>query len=389
MHAFAILQKILSPVSARLDLRNARNLMLAVQALVAGRRLTMMELARHWPGAERVRAPLKRLDRLLGNRDVQALRARIYAVAMSWVARSAQPVLIVDWSDLKADGRWQLLRAAAVARGRSITVYEEVHPAARKDGARVHRAFLKRLRALLPSNACPILITDAGFQNPWFEAIEALGWHWIGRVRGRTRVRVAQGGAWVCWKALRASLRACSWDQAQLAQSNPLSCRMVLIRQRKRGRIELTRRGKPAQSAHSHKMRARAKEPWLLAVSHSLDHLPAPAVVGLYGKRMQIEQSFRDLKSHRYGCAFEDTLTRDAQRLEMLLMIHMLANLAAWLVGLEATVTTVTRVCVRSLAKRYSLLWTGWALLRHRPSALAAPSACSYNSLANLLASPT
>jgi len=34
-----------------------------------------MELARHWPGAEQVRAPLKRIDRLLGNRDVQAARA--------------------------------------------------------------------------------------------------------------------------------------------------------------------------------------------------------------------------------------------------------------------------------------------------------------------------
>jgi hypothetical protein len=67
MHAGAMLQKILRPVSARLDVRNARNLLLAVQALVRGRHLTLMELARHWPGAERVRAPLKRLDRLLGN----------------------------------------------------------------------------------------------------------------------------------------------------------------------------------------------------------------------------------------------------------------------------------------------------------------------------------
>jgi len=57
MHACAVLQRILRPVTARLDARNARNLFLAVDALVRGRRLTLMELARHWPGAERIRAP--------------------------------------------------------------------------------------------------------------------------------------------------------------------------------------------------------------------------------------------------------------------------------------------------------------------------------------------
>lgn len=48
---------------------------------------------------------------------------------------------------------------------------------------------------------------------------------------------------------------------------------------------------------------------------------------------MQIELSFRDLKSHHYGQGFEDTQTRKAQRLQTLLLIHALANFAAWLVG--------------------------------------------------------
>ena len=100
MHAaIVIVQKILRPVSAQLDRRNARNLVSAVQALIRGRRLTLMELARHWPEAERVSGPLKRLDRLLGNGHVQALRTRFYAAAAAWLVRSAQPVLIVDWSE--------------------------------------------------------------------------------------------------------------------------------------------------------------------------------------------------------------------------------------------------------------------------------------------------
>jgi hypothetical protein len=124
MHATKVLQKILSPVVARLDVRNARNLFFAVEALLVGRRLTLMELARHFPGADRVRAPLKRFDRLLGNRQVQALRASCYQGALFWLLRMPRPVLIVDWSEIKSDGRWHLLRAAVVAKGRTLTVYE-------------------------------------------------------------------------------------------------------------------------------------------------------------------------------------------------------------------------------------------------------------------------
>lgn len=82
-------------------------------------------------------------------------------------------------------------------------------------------------------------------------------------------------------------------------------------------------------NGHTLKMIARAKEPWLLAYSSSLSSLSGAEIVTLYARRMQIEQSFRDLKSHRYGCAFEDMLTRHPRRLEMLLLLHALASVAA------------------------------------------------------------
>lgn len=391
MHAaIAMVQKIVRPVSPQLDLRNARNLLWAVQALIRGRRLTLMELARHWPGAERVLAPLKRLDRLLGNTDVQALRSRFYAVAAAWLVRSAQPVLIVDWSEATSNGRWHLLRAGVVGRGRTITVYEEVHPESKKANRKVERAFLKRLQALLPMGVRPIVITDAGFRNPWFSTVEALGWHWLGRIGGRIRLRLQGNEHWILSRRLhaQATTSARCLGRAQLAFSNPQSCSLVLVRRHRQGRVELTRFGKRARSAHSRKMAARAKEPWLLAVSHSLSDYSAAQTAALYAKRMQIEQSFRDLKSHRYGCAFEDTLTRSAQRLEMLLLIHMLASLAAWLVALAANANAVARVCIPSLAKRYSLLWMGWAYLRHSPLSSGPPMA-AVDSATELLAAAT
>ena len=49
---------------------------------------------------------------------------------------------------------------------------------------------------------------------------------------------------------------------------------------------------------------------------------------------MQIELSFRDLKSHRYGQGFEDSLTRKGARIEVLLLLSAMAAFASWLVGM-------------------------------------------------------
>jgi hypothetical protein len=51
---------------------------------------------------------------------------------------------------------------------------------------------------------------------------------------------------------------------------------------------------------------------------------------------MQIEGSFRDLKSHRYGAAFEDVLNRQGPRLSILLILKTLASFACWLAGMAS-----------------------------------------------------
>lgn len=67
MRAYQVLRKCLSDSLKPMHQTRLRVLMHAVEALVAGRRLTLMDIARSWPGAERVRAPLKAFDRLLSN----------------------------------------------------------------------------------------------------------------------------------------------------------------------------------------------------------------------------------------------------------------------------------------------------------------------------------
>jgi hypothetical protein len=78
MRATEVLQKCLDDALNRMHTQRARTLLRGVEALTQGRRLTLMDLARSWPGVERIRAPLKALDRLLGNRHLHTEREHIY-----------------------------------------------------------------------------------------------------------------------------------------------------------------------------------------------------------------------------------------------------------------------------------------------------------------------
>ena len=74
-------------------------------------------------------------------------------------------------------------------------------------------------------------------------------------------------------------------------------------------------------------------EGWLLVSSLSDEKIKAMQVVALYGKRMQIEEGFRDLKSSQYGLSFENAYSKQPGRIEILLLIGMLVSWVAWLTG--------------------------------------------------------
>src|SRR5699024_3649748 len=148
----------------------------------------------------------------------------------------------------------------------------------------------------------------------WFHAVDALGWHWLGRLRNRTLAKPVDAHAtddWVPSRALYELLDGYGTRDMGLmdtVRAHPLTCRVVIHRKKGKGRKHRNLDGAPARTISSRKVAARYREPWLLVASPSL-RLSARQLVTLYARRMQIEQSFRDLKSHHYGSAFEDSLT--------------------------------------------------------------------------------
>ena len=141
----------------------------------------------------------------------------------------------------------------------------------------------------------------------------------------------------------------------------PWVCRAVVYRKPPRGRKHRTRFGHVARSKISLQCASQEREPWLIVASPALADLSARQLVTLYGRRMQIELSFRDLKSHRYGQGFEDSLTRSGKRIEILLLVNALAAFASWLAGLACEALDIAHWLSprRSTRKLYSVVRLG------------------------------
>jgi len=385
MHAVHILHQYLRRYCPGVHLKRLAALLACVSAALLGQRITLSELGRALPSRARVKHSIKRVDRLLGNRQLAAERFDIYqAIARLLVADVQRPVILVDWSDLTADRRWQLLRAALPVGGRALTLYEEVHPLRHFANRRVHGAFLRTLKALLPEDTVPILITDAGFRGPWFKAASQLGWHWIGRVRNRDYMRPQGAPTWAGCKSLyaKASVRPQALGAHELVRSNPVACNLYLVKHRKKHRVNKSVFGKRVQSNQSRKQERAQREPWLLAASPSLAGLEATEVVNFYAQRMQIEEAFRDLKCDRYGLGFELNLSRGQKRIAALLLIASLALLVLWRIGSAARARNLQRHYqsnTRRTRPVLSVFYLACLLIRHAlytspPRALSHPS---------------
>ena len=107
----------------------------------------------------------------------------------------------------------------------------------------------------------------------------------------------------------------------------------MLIKRIKQGRHKKGKLGKRMRSKQSLKSARAQREPWLLAVCPALAHLSAEAVVAVYAQRMQIEESFRDLKSERFGLGFSSSRTTQENRLGVLLLVACLASFVLRLIG--------------------------------------------------------
>jgi hypothetical protein len=331
MHVKGFLHKKLSDVMHK---KRLETLSLLVETVLMTKRLSLTELGREMVLPIKERSAIRRVDRFLGNMKLQHELFDIQkTMASHMIVRGSCPWIIVDWSEIPNSSN-HVLRAALIAEGRAITLYEEVHPEQKLSNPTVEEKFLKKLQWILPEDCHPIIVTDAGFHNKWFKEVLNLGWNYVGRIRSGKKYSLDDGATWNVYtelfpKATRIEKSLCG---VLICRNNPLVSNLYLYKGKSKGRSLLNRSGEKRRDTNSMDHRKSAREPWVLASSLSGRSM-GKRVIKIYKKRMQIEEGFRDLKSSRYGFGFENAHTKKRERIKVLLLIAALASFTAWLVG--------------------------------------------------------
>jgi hypothetical protein len=325
MHVEKVLHTLLLDV---IHYKRLTSLLLMVNTVLNSKRLSLTQLGRSLALPIQERSGIRRADRLLGNKKLHRERPEIYRrLCRSLIGAKQRPWVIVDWSHIP-NTKLHVLRAALVTKGRALTLYEEVHGEKKQENAQVQRAFLNTFQALLPDGCRPIIVTDAGFHNPWFKQVLKLGWDYVGRIRGRKQYRLVGTDVWQGCKTLwtQSRCRVKALGAVELCRTASLQTYFYLIKDKPKGRHSRRNDGMTKE------YRKGAAEPWLLA--SSLGHRQAAKlVIRIYRTRMQIEEGFRDLKSARYGFSFAYAKSQQPERVQILLLIAALASFLAWFSG--------------------------------------------------------
>jgi hypothetical protein len=209
---------------------------------------------------------------------------------------------------------------------------------------------------VLPAGCQPIITTDAGFRGPWFKAVSELGWDFIGRLRNN--VKLAQTSNPSVWHGLgkffyKATKTPTSAGQYLMGKSeSAFKSPVQIVTVTERLYRNTSRKKAPRGSAPLRDHVKAAREPWVLATSLSVT--PGQVVLA-YEKRMQIEETFRDIKGSRFGWSMTYTTSKNPKRLSVLLLIAALSHYVAFLVGAHAETHNLHR-SYQANTRRYRVL---------------------------------
>lgn len=337
MHVLPILHKLFTSCRSSFDLRTLKTLFCTVDALIKCRKLSIASLGRSLKRDCYVKHKIKTVDRLFGNKKLHINSTVFYkAMLNTIIGHNVNPIVIIDWSGLTPCGGYHFIRAAVPIGGRALPILEIPYELKDYTKPKVHMLFLKLLKEILPNDCKPIILTDAGFRNPWFKLVLSFGWDYIGRIRQNTTCRKLNNIDWIHVKELykSANLKAKHLGLFHLAKCNSLETNLYVIKEKHKNRIKKNLAGKKIRCSSSLKHEKREAEPLLLASSLSHDKISSKQIVKIYQKRMQIEEGFRDLKNQRSGFSLRQNRSMSLGRLSVALLIGAIAMLILWVLGI-------------------------------------------------------
>jgi len=164
MSIIAQLHNLLKEKLPSIHATRLQALMAAVEAGLSGAFVSITALGQALSGPAYIKHKIKRLDRLAGNRHLKSERMALYGAMAQVLLKSLPlPLVIVDWSPLTDDQSQQLLRASLPVGGRTITLYEEVHPGSKLGNRLIQHQFLHACKNCSPRTSRLLWLLTPGF----------------------------------------------------------------------------------------------------------------------------------------------------------------------------------------------------------------------------------
>jgi len=307
--------KILAWLEEKVQMRQSRRKTLS--SIVGGAmRLQgtgVLALGRAMAGPAQAKHRIKRVDRFLGNMQVEV---DAVSEGMFHQLRPTQgPVVVLaDWTD-RHD--FQQLVLALPRMGRALPFY--CITVEKGDGSGAHEGLmiqaeeqaLHALARFCGNTITPIIIADRGFGNTrWLSAIKKRGWYFVQRLACNHGVEVEGFTGLLSELGIRSGWTSRDWGWGTMNDQRWGPVRLVTVYNRD------------------------AKEPWYL-VTNLPHHAPAE-IVRLYKRRMWIEAAFRDLKNRNWGLGMDQVRLTKPARLDRHFIILALAYMLLMAFGAVA-----------------------------------------------------
>lgn len=304
---------VLSVCSA-LRRSQAKTLAGRVAAAVPTERVSRANLGRAMAGPARCKHRIKRVARFVANPRVTVADGMAGVIARLTRRRGEPLVVALDWVEVRS---FHTPVAAAVAAGRSIPLLWSSYPewVLRKSQNNLEEGRVRRLRSLVPDRVRLLLLADRGFGRTEFARtlLGLVNVSFVIRIKPDVVIRHPRFAGKLLDYPVRKGMRRV--------------LRGVAYRSDRAVAVDVVIRWKKGLPDHR-------DGPWFLMTD--LGKCSAIAVTELYGKRMGIEEFFRDGKSVRNGFALRHTQVSTAARFDRLMLILVLAYLLLTGLGLRA-----------------------------------------------------
>jgi hypothetical protein len=332
-----------------LRLSQAKTLSELVSSALQLGRVNLAEIGRRLLGEATAKSRIQRTWRFTTNTRVVVSDAMGGVIDKLVGRRPSKPtrrkkalLIALDWTEIR---NFHTLMAAAVLKGRAVPLLWASYPewVLHKSQNNLEEGLLHLLRTLVPDDVRVILLADRGFgRTELARTCQGLRFHYVIRIRPDVWVHGAQFHG----KLLDFPVRK---GTARLLRN-------VAFRKNDPVRQNVAVRWKPG-------LPKKRDEPWFLMTD--LDR-GVESLSDLYGKRMTIEELFRDHKSRRNGWALRHTKITKADRLDRLLLILALAYILQIGLGLVAQQRCHPAEWCNNNHKRHCSAFTIGRIMLHR-----------------------